>query len=65
MPKCMPIDTHQHNPTKLIDGCHGIIEILADKKTAVAKMQLCNMAEIEKEEVEFQASATLWQGEFT
>ena len=26
-------------------------------------MQLCNMAEIEKEEVEFQASATLWQGD--
>ena len=25
-------------------------------------MQLCNMAEIEKEEVEFPASATLWQG---
>ena len=27
-------------------------------------MQLCNMAEIEKEEVEFPACATLWQGEF-
>ena len=25
-------------------------------------MQLCDMAEIEKEEVEFPASATLWQG---
>ena len=25
-------------------------------------MQLCNMAEIEKEDMEFQASATLWQG---
>ena len=25
-------------------------------------MQLCNMAEIDKEEVEFPASATLWQG---
>ena len=25
-------------------------------------MQLCNMAEIEKEEVEFSACATLWQG---
>ena len=25
-------------------------------------MQLCNMAEIEKEEVEFPACATLWQG---
>ena len=25
-------------------------------------MQLCNMAEIQKEEVEFPACATLWQG---
>ena len=25
-------------------------------------MQLCNMAEIEKEEVEFPACATLWKG---
>ena len=25
-------------------------------------MQLCNMAEIKKEEVEFPACATLWQG---
>ena len=25
-------------------------------------MQLCNMAEIEKEEVEFPVCATLWQG---
>ena len=62
MPKCMTIDTNQHNPTKIIDGCQVITKILADKKTAVAKMQLCNMAEIEKEEVEFPACATLWQG---
>ena len=27
-------------------------------------MQLCNLAEIEKEEVEFPASATLWQGNY-
>ena len=27
-------------------------------------MQLCNMAEIEKEEVEFRACATLWQGNY-
>ena len=65
MPKCMPIDTNQHNPAKIIDGCQEIIKILADKKTAVANMQLCNMAEIEKEEVEFPASATFQQGEFT
>ena len=37
VPKCMPIDTNQHTPTKIIDGCHEIIKILADKKTAVAQ----------------------------
>ena len=33
----MPIDTNQCNPTKIIDGCQVIIEILADIITAVAK----------------------------
>ena len=28
----MPIDTNQHNPTKIIDGRQEIIKILADKK---------------------------------
>ena len=65
MPKCMPIDTNQHNPTKIIDGCQEIIKILADKKQLYPKMQLCNMAEIGEEEVEYLACATLWQGEFT
>ena len=37
MPKCMPIDTNQHNPIKIIEGCQEIITILADKKTAVAQ----------------------------
>ena len=37
MPKCMPIDTNQHNPTNIIDGCQDIIKISTDKKTAVAK----------------------------
>ena len=37
MPKCMPIDTNQHTPTKITDGCQEIITILADKKTAVAQ----------------------------
>ena len=37
MPKCMPIDSNQHNPTKVIYGCQVIIEISTDKKTAVAK----------------------------
>ena len=34
MPKCMPIDTNQHTPTKIIDGCQEIIKILADKKNS-------------------------------
>ena len=37
MPKCMPIDTNQHNPTKIIEGCQEIIKILVDKKPAVAQ----------------------------
>ena len=37
MPKCMPIDTNQHNLTKIIEGCQEIIKILADKKSAVAQ----------------------------
>ena len=28
----IPIDTNQHNPTKINDGCQEIIKILADKK---------------------------------
>ena len=37
MPKCMPIDTNQHNQTKINDVCQAIIKILADNKTAIAK----------------------------
>ena len=37
MPKCIPIDTNQHNPTKIIDGCQEIMKILPDKKTAVGQ----------------------------
>ena len=37
MPKCMPIYTNQHNPTKIIEECQEIIKILADKKSAVAQ----------------------------
>ena len=37
MPKCMPIDTNQQNPTKIIDGCQVIIEVSTAKKTVVAK----------------------------
>ena len=39
MSKCMPIDTNQHNPTKIIDGCQVIIKILADKKQLLPKMR--------------------------
>ena len=49
----MPIDTNQHNPTKIIDGCKVIMEISTDKKTAVAKNAAMQYGWIEKEEVEF------------
>ena len=62
----MTIDTNQHNTTKIIDGCQEIIKILADKKNSCSpKCSYAIWAEIEKEEMEFPASATLWQGEFT
>ena len=32
MPKCMPIDTNQHNAAKIINEYQDITEILADKK---------------------------------
>ena len=62
MSKCMPIDTNQHNPTKIIDGCKVLKEISTDKKTAVAKRELCNMAELRKRKWNSQCCATLWQG---
>ena len=62
MPKCLPIDTNQHNPTKINDGCQVVIEISTDKKTAAAKMQLCNMAELRKRKWNSQCCAILWQG---
>ena len=37
-----PIDTNQHNPTKIIDGCQVISKILADKKNSYS--QKCNYA---------------------
>ena len=37
MPKCMPIDTNQHNPTKIIDGCQVIIEISTEKNSCCQK----------------------------
>ena len=41
MPKCLPIDTNEHNPTKIIDGCQGLNEILTDiaAVTKIAAMQ--------------------------
>ena len=49
----MPIDTNQHNPTKIIDGCQVLKEISTDKKTAVAKNAAMQYGWIEKDEVEF------------
>ena len=65
MPKCMPIDTNQHNPTKIIDVCQVIIEISTDKKTAVAKNAAMHYGLIEKEEVEFPVLWHLVAREFT
>ena len=62
MPKCMPIDTKQHNPTKIIDGCQVLKEISTDKKQLLPKMQLCNMAELRQRKWNSQCCATLWQG---
>ena len=38
----MPIDTNQHNPTKIIEGCQVIIEISTDKKNSCS--QKCSYA---------------------
>ena len=59
MPKCMPIDTNQHNPTKIIDGIQVRNESSTDKKTAVTKMQLCNMAKLGKTKWNSKCCATL------
>ena len=64
MPKCMPTDTNQHNPTKIIDGCQVLKEISADINSCGQKMKLCNMAELRKRKWNSQCCATLWQGEF-
>ena len=61
----MPIDTNQHNPTKIIDGCQEIIKIIADKKTTVAQHAAMQYGWNWEEEVEFPGSATLQQVEFT
>ena len=51
MHKCIHIDTKQHNPTKIIDGCQGLKEILTDI-TAVVKIAAMQHGWIEKGEVE-------------
>ena len=61
----MPIDTNQHNPTKIIDECQFITEISRDKKTAVAKNAAMQYGWIEKEEEEFPALCHLVAREFT
>ena len=49
MPKCIPIDTNQHNPTKKIDGCQGLKGILT-YITAVTKTAAMQHGWIEKEQ---------------
>ena len=61
----MPIDTNQHNPTKIIDGCQVLKEISTDKKTAVAKNAAMQYDSIEKEELEFPVLCHLVAREFT
>ena len=63
MPKCMPISTNQHNPTKIIDGCQVITEILADTKNSCS--QKCSYAiwlKLRKSKWDSQHCATLCQG---
>ena len=65
MPKCMPIDTNQHNPTKIIDGCQVLKDISTGKTTAVAKNAAMQYGWIKKEEVEFPVWCHLVAREFT
>ena len=48
MPKCMPIDTNQVNPTKIIDGWQVLKIDISKYKQLLPKMQLCKMAELKK-----------------
>ena len=51
MTKCIlgiPIDTNQHNPTKIIDGCQVLKGDFRRYRQLWPKMQLCKMAELRK-----------------
>ena len=61
----MPIDTNQHKPTQILDGCQVSKEISTDKKTAVAKNAAMQYGWIKKEEVEFPVLWHLVAREFT
>ena len=53
MSKCIPIDTNQVNPTKIIDGWQVLKVDISRNQQLLPQMQLCKMAElIEEEEVE-------------
>ena len=65
MSKCTPIDTNQHNPTKITDVCQVLKEISTDKKTAVAKNAAMQYGWIDKKEVEFPVLYHLVAREFT
>ena len=48
MPKCIPMDTNQHNPTKINDGCQVLKGDFRRYKQLWPKMKLCKMAELRK-----------------
>ena len=60
MPKCISIDKNLHNPTKIIDGCQGLREILTDINSCD---QNCSYAKwLNWEGGSGIPSVNLWQG---
>ena len=62
IPKCIPIDTNQVNPTKTIDGCQLLKGDFSRYKQLLPKMQLCNLAELRKRKMN--PRCHLVEGEF-
>ena len=48
MPKCIPIDTNQVNPTKRINGWQVLKVDISRYKQLILKMQVCKMAGLRK-----------------
>ena len=48
MSKCLPIDTSQVNPTKIMDGLQVLKGDFSRYKQLLPKMQLCKKAELRK-----------------